>query len=65
MLPDAAVGHVTAAEVVALARLAIDEPVAPPPHLRDELQEKGWMTETETGHYRLTPEGRTLVEKAN
>ncbi|HEY9012940.1 MAG TPA: hypothetical protein VIN06_18185 [Devosia sp.] len=65
MLPDAVQADVTAAEVVALARLATDEPVAPPPHLRDELQEKGWMTETESGDYLLTPEGRTLVEKAN
>lgn len=65
MLPDAAVGNVTVAEVVALARLAIDERVAPPPHLRDELREKGWMTETESGDCLLTPEGRTLIDKAN
>ena len=65
MLPDAVQGNVTAAEVVALARLATDEPVAPPPHLRDELREKGLLAETESGDYLLTPEGRTLVEKAN
>ena len=62
MLPDAVQGDVTAAEVVALARLATEDPVAPPPHLRGD---KGWMTETESGDYRLTPEGRILVEKAN
>ena len=58
MLPDAVQGDVTAAEVVALARLATEDPVAPPPHLRGELCDKGWMTETESGDYRLTPDRR-------
>lgn len=64
MFADTQKEDVTAAEVVALARLA-DEAISPPPHLRAELREKGLLAEPEPGEYEVTPEGRTLVEMAN
>lgn len=64
MLRDAVLEGPTAAEVVALARLAADAINAPPPHLCPKLRDKGWLITTETGHHLLTPAGRTLVERA-
>ena len=63
MLLDASLEGATPAEVVALARLAQSPDIIPPPHLRLELEAKGWVDRTETGDYLLTNEGRTLVEK--
>lgn len=49
-------------ERVALARLAISSDLSPPPHLREELQAKGWVRLTETGEPRLTGLGREIVD---
>ena len=64
MLRDAVLEGATAAEVVALARLAADEDNAPPSHVCPKLRAKGWLITTETGHHLLTLAGRTLVERA-
>lgn len=64
MLRDAVLEGASAAEVVALARLAADNALTPPPHLCPTLRAKGWLITTESGHYLLTAEGRTLVERA-
>jgi hypothetical protein len=63
MLLDAHLEGATPAEVVALARLAQSPDLIPPPHLRPELQAKGWVDETDDGEVLLTGEGRMLVEK--
>lgn len=64
MLRDAVLEGASAAEVIALARLAADQANSPPPHLCPTLRAKGWLITTETGHHLLTLAGRTLVEKA-
>lgn len=64
MLRDAILEGASAAEVIALARLAADQANAPPPHLCPTLRAKGWLITTETGHHLLTLAGRTLIEKA-
>ena len=64
MLRDAVLEGASAAEVVALARIAADEANTPPPHLCPKLRAKGWMITTETGHHLLTIEGRSLIERA-
>jgi hypothetical protein len=63
MLRDAVLEGATAAEVVALARLADDDANSPPPHLCPKLRAKGWLITTATGHHLLTLAGRTLVER--
>ena len=63
MLRDAVLEGASAAEVIALARLAADEAIAPPPHLCPVLRDKGWITTTDKGHL-LTQAGRTLIERA-
>ena len=63
MLRDAALEGATAAEVVALARLAADDANSPPPHLCPKLRAKGWLITTENGNHLLTLAGRTLVER--
>jgi hypothetical protein len=63
MLRDASLEGATPAEVVALARLAQSSDITPPPHLRLDLEAKGWVDRSEAGDYVLTAEGRTLVEK--
>ena len=50
-------------EKVALARLAISPDLSPPPHLREELQVKGWVRITEGGEPRLTGLGREIVDR--
>jgi hypothetical protein len=60
-LDDASLEEATPAEVVALARLVQD--IMPPPHLRLDLEAKGWVDKTKAGDYVLTSEGRTFVEK--
>jgi hypothetical protein len=50
-------------EKVALTRLAISSDLCPPPHLREELQAKGWVRITKTGEPRLTGLGRELVDR--
>jgi len=50
-------------ERVALARLAVSPDLSPPPHLREELQAKGWVRITKTGDPRLTDLGRELVDR--
>lgn len=64
MLRDAVLEGASAAEVVALARLAENDAISPPPHLCPKLRAKGWLITTETGHHLLTLEGRSLVERA-
>ena len=64
MLRDAVLEGASAAEVVALARIAADEANTPPPHLCPKLRAKGRMITTETGHHLLTIEGRSLIERA-
>lgn len=64
MLHDAVMEGVTAAEVVALARLATDKSIVPPPHLCPTLRSKGWLTTAEDGSPLLTPNGRKLLERA-
>jgi hypothetical protein len=64
MLHDAVMEGVTAAEVVALARLAADKAIAPPPHLCPTLRSKGWLTTAEDGSHVLTPTGWKLLERA-
>jgi ribosomal protein S19E (S16A) len=63
MLLDATLEVATPAEVVALARLAQSPDIIPPPHLRSDLEAKGWVDKTEAGDYVLTSEGRTFVEQ--
>ena len=63
MLLDAHREGATPAEVVALARLAQSPTLTPPPHLRPDLQAKGWVDQTGNGEYLLTSQGRLLVEK--
>ena len=60
---DANLQAPTPAEVVALARLAQSPEFAPPPHLRHELEDKGWIGQNEAGSYLLTSEGRSLLEQ--
>jgi hypothetical protein len=48
-------------ELIALARLAADPRVLPPPHLRGDLEEKGWVLTTASGA-ELTGRGRELVD---
>jgi anti-sigma factor RsiW len=53
----------TPTELVALARLANDPEIAPPPHLRGDLEAKGWVKTSPAGHPLLTGRGRLLVER--
>lgn len=64
MTRDAVLRGPSAAEVVALARVALSPDAAPPPHLRQELEENGWMTTNRAGDHVLTISGRTLVHLA-
>jgi hypothetical protein len=52
------------AELVALARLAQDPTLIPPPHLRADLEIKGWLKTSHAGFPLLTGRGRELVERA-
>jgi hypothetical protein len=52
------------AELVALARLADDPTLAPPPHLRKDLEKKGWVKMSCAGFHLLTGRGRDWVESA-
>lgn len=63
MLLDANLEEVTPAELVALARLAESPDIVPPPHLRSDLEAKGWVDHNNRGGYLLTSEGRSLLEK--
>jgi hypothetical protein len=51
-------------ELVALARLAVDPKIAPPPHLRPDLEAKGWVMKSSTGDHLLTGRGRELVDRS-
>ena len=53
----------TPAEVVALARLLESPDLVPPPHLRSDLEAKGWVDHSDTGVYLVTPEGRSFLEQ--
>jgi hypothetical protein len=53
----------TPAEVVALARLAESPDIVPPPHLRSDLEAKGWVDLSDTGIYLLTSEGRNFLDQ--
>ena len=61
MLHEAEVEDASPVELVALARLAADPEIAPPPHLREDLEAKGWVTTGESGPS-LTLRGREIVE---
>ena len=63
MLRDAVLMGATAAEVVALARLAETPHAVPPPHLCPILRAKGWLETTPSGDYLLTLAGRTLIDQ--
>lgn len=63
MLLNAHPDEVTPAEVVALARLAESPEVVPPPHLRSDLEAKGWVDHGDAGTLLLTAEGRALLAK--
>jgi hypothetical protein len=63
MLHPADVDTVSPVELVALARLALDPEIAPPPHLRIDLESKGWVRMSPSGAH-LTGRGRELVERS-
>lgn len=50
-------------EKVALARLPISPKLTPPPHIREELEAKGWVRITATGVPRLTGLGQQIVDR--
>ena len=64
MLHKAEIEQVTRTELLALARLASNPEITAPPHLRTDLENKGWGSTTETGSQLLTGRGRALVEDA-
>jgi hypothetical protein len=53
-------GDLNAIEVVALARLAANSALVPPPHLRTSLQRRGWLI-SDTGRTTLSPHARSLI----
>ena len=55
---------VTPVELVALARLAENPEIAPPPHLREELAAKGWVVSIESGNHLLTDLGQEILQLA-
>lgn len=60
---SASIATLTPVELVALARLAIDPHVDPPPHLCDDLEAKGLLETTELGTHLLTGPGKALVRE--
>ena len=60
---DISLSQPSPVEKVALARLAISPDLSPPPHLREQLEAKGWVRITEAGEPKLTGLGRELVER--
>lgn len=60
---EAEVDDASRVELMALARLAVDPEIVPPPHLRHDLEAKGWVMTTEVGPT-LTGRGREIVELA-
>lgn len=61
---DAVLKGPTAAEIVAITRLAEDPEAAPPPYLSHSLRSKGWIITAPDGSALLTISGRTLAEQA-
>lgn len=64
MLQLADLVSVSPCELVALARLAADPELTPPPHLREDLEAKGLVRKSPAGIHLLTGRGRDLVESA-
>ncbi len=64
MLQLADLEQPTPTELVALARLAQDPELAPPPHLRGDLEAKGWVKKSPAGMHLLTGRGKALVQYA-
>jgi hypothetical protein len=60
---DAVLKGPTAAEIVALARLAEDPTASPPPYLAHGLRSKGWIITAPDGSALLTIAGRILAEQ--
>ena len=65
MLQLADLEQVSATELVALARLALDPEMCPPPHLCGDLEAKGWVKKGPAGIHLLTGRGRQLVDEAH
>jgi len=64
MLQLADLDHASPTQLVALARLALDPELCPPPHLCEELETKGWVKKSPAGMHLLTGRGRRLVDEA-
>ncbi len=62
MLQLADLDYASPTELVALARLALDPDMCPPPHLCADLEAKGWVKKSPAGVHLLTGRGRELVE---
>lgn len=60
---DISLSQPSPVEKVALARLAISPDLSPPPHLREQLEAKGWVRITEAAEPKPTGLGRELVER--
>jgi hypothetical protein len=56
--------NATPVERVALARLALDPALSPPPHIREDLEAKGWVKCSASGYMLLTGRGMALVERS-
>lgn len=65
MLQLADLDYASPTELVALARLAFDPELCPPPHLCEDLEAKGWVKVGPAGHHLLTGRGRQLVDEAH
>lgn len=62
MLRSSDLDQATPAELSALAGLAIAPDLLHPPHIRRNLEAKGWVMRGADGVVRLTDRGRHLVE---